>query len=143
MDSNRRYINMSKLASGRNNKLVPCGSIANAKEIIESVQYQANTILLHFGVNDVEQTQDQRKIAIEFIEVCKMTREKFPDASIIVSELTPRQDDLQNVIKKVNIEINQRIKEVPDCLLINHDNLNSRELFHDKKHLKKVMEYHY
>ena len=111
MDSNRRYINMSNLASGRNNKLVPCGSIANAKEYIESVQYLANTILLHLGVNDVEQTQDQQKIAIDFIEVCKMTREKFPDASIIISELTPRQDDLQNVIKKVNIEINQRIKK--------------------------------
>ena len=57
--------------------------------------------------------------------------------SIIVSELTPRQYDPQNVIKKVNVEINQRIKEVPDCLLINHDNVNSRDLYHDKKHLKK------
>ena len=72
-----------------------------------------------------------------------MTREKFPDASIIVSELTPKQDHLQNIIKKVNIEINQRIKEVPHYLLINHDNLNSRELFHDKNISKKVMEYHY
>ena len=110
---------------------------AKAKEILESVQYQASIILLHSGVNDVEQIQDQQKIASDFIEICKMTREKFPNASIIVSEFTPRQDDLQNVIKKVNVEINQRIKEVPDCLLINHDNLNSRELFHDKKHLEK------
>ena len=54
MDLNRRYINMSKLASKRNNKLIPCGSITKAKEIIESVQRQASTILLHFGVNDVE-----------------------------------------------------------------------------------------
>ena len=67
-----------------------------------------------------------------------MTRGKTPDASIMVSELTPRQDDLQNVIKKVNVEINQRIKEVLDCLLINHHNLNSRELFYDKKHLKNI-----
>ena len=94
MDSNSPYINMSKLASGRNNKLVPCGSIAKAKEIIESVQYQGNTILSHFRVNDVEQTRDQQKIAIDYFEVCKMTREKFPDTSIIVSELTPKQDDL-------------------------------------------------
>ena len=60
---------------------VPCESSAKAEEIIESVQYQASTILLHFGVNDVEQTQDQQKIASDFIKVCKMTREKFPNAS--------------------------------------------------------------
>ena len=78
----------------------PCGSIAKAKEIIESVHYQANIILLHFGVTNVEQSQDQQKIASDFIEVCKITTEKFSYASIIVSELTPRQDDLQNVIKK-------------------------------------------
>ena len=65
VESNRRYINMNKLAAGRNNRLIPCGSVAKAKK---SFHCQASTILLHFGVNDVEQTQDQQKITSDFIK---------------------------------------------------------------------------
>ena len=55
MDSNRRFINKKRLSPDQKVYMVPCGSINQAKEILSNpVFFGQHTLVLHFGVNDLE-----------------------------------------------------------------------------------------
>ena len=137
MDSNRKYINIHKLAHGKNKRIFPCGNIQKAKETLETANFKTKILLLHFGVNDIEETQNSQSIAKNLLDVCELASNKFPAAKIFVSEITPRQDDLQPVVEEVNSMFRNQVTEIKNCTIINHTNLNDKGLFFDRKHLSR------
>ena len=53
----------------------------------------AKGIILHFGVNDIEDESIQSyDVAYKILEVANQTKAKFPMSEIFISEITPRID---------------------------------------------------
>ena len=137
MDSKRKYVNIHKLTHGKNKRIFPCGNIQKAKEALETANFKTKILLLHFGVNDIEETHNSQSIAKNLLDVCELASNKFPAAKILVSEITPRQDDLQPVIEEVNSIFRNQVTEIKNCTIINHTSFNDKGLFFDRKHLNR------
>ena len=64
MDSNRKFLDPTKLCYNQNVQIIPCGNIQSAKSIISESRLKNPQILVfNTGVNDVEGTDDASTIA--------------------------------------------------------------------------------
>ena len=115
-DSNRKFININKLCSNKNSKMIACGSTGKALEILSHPKFNVRKgLIIDNGVNDVEHLSSDEIINSQ-IEVIKLAREKFPKKEIILTGITPRRDNLDTTISEVNNVIHDNIK-VMICLL--------------------------
>ena len=96
MDSNRRFIDTSRLFPGKKVLTIPCGSITAAFDIIENPYFKGmDALFIHTGVNDVENDLlDAKTIADHLTKGVLNAREKFPETKLFLSEVTPRSDSL-------------------------------------------------
>ena len=92
MDSNRKNIFAKHLFPGKTVKIIPCGNIEKAEQIISDPFFlNAKGIILHFGVNDIEdESIPSYDGAYKILEVAYQTEAKFPMSEIFTSEITPR-----------------------------------------------------
>jgi hypothetical protein len=61
----------------------------------------------------------------------------FPEKKVILSGITPRNDDLDHVVAEANRGIHERIKNLPNVQHVYNGNLRENRFFHDVKHLDK------
>ena len=140
MDSNRKNIFEKHLFPGKTVKIIPCGNTEKAKRIISDPFFlNAKGIILHFGVNDIEdESIPSYDVAYKILEVANQTKAKFPMSEIFISEITPRMDRHQASVTEVNAYLNDLVlRDRGSYHLISHENLNKRELYVDAKHLRK------
>ena len=92
-DSNRKFINTQLLCPNRTVKIIPCGTSSQAIKIMSSPRFQVNeALIINTGVNDVEHlTLDE--VIQKQLEMVDTARKAFPGKKIIVSSVTPRDDD--------------------------------------------------
>ncbi|CAB4024562.1 Hypothetical predicted protein, partial [Paramuricea clavata] len=64
-------------------------------------------------------------------------RKAFPGKKIIVSSVTPRDDDFDEDIRAINRAIQSEILNFNDAIYANNDNLRDRALYFDSKHLNR------
>lgn len=139
MDSNRKFINTKQLYPGKKTSIIQCATLDKAKMILQNPKFATpQVIILHVGVNDVE-SSSVAVICNKFKECIDVISRSYPRTKIIISEVTPRNDDL---LPNVN-EVNQFLrKNLPDCTnsrnlsIMGHPNLDVDCLF-DIKHLSR------
>ena len=97
--------------------MAPCGSINQAKEILsDPVFFGQHTLVLHFGVNDLETIlpKESCKTMRDVLLLCK---EKLRKTKAIVSDITPRKDELNSEVTLANQLIMNEISKEPFKIL--------------------------
>ena len=88
----------------------------------------ATVIVLHVGINNFE-FKEVTDICTQFSEVVSVARNSFPEAKILVSQVTPRRDELDLKAKEINnyLLTDDFLKKLPDLQVsvIWHDNLDA------------------
>ena len=91
-----------------------------------AIERAPSNVILHCGTNDLKTSTDPEQIAENIINLAKSM--KTDDKDMIVSELAPRNDQLNKKAKEVNdvltLECNKR-----NICIIKHDNMNVRSHF--------------
>ena len=116
---------------------------------IEScAQTELQTILVHCGTNDAEYS-DIPEILRSFHNILSLISNKYSNANIIISQLLPRKDGLNDKITAINRSIDTEFSNVPNIFIIKHGNINTRfeneknnqgnsaSILQDNKHLSK------
>ena len=139
MDSNRKYIQRNKLSPNQKVHIIPCPTIEKAKEILANPKfYGQHKIIIHTGVNNVEynSVEDINEKLNVLLLSCKTT---YPQTAIYISSITPRKDDLNEVVTKVNQLLARELEDSKyhGIKLIDHSNLDKPEFLYDTKHLNK------
>ena len=136
-DSNTRYI--SPLRFPQPIAKIRCGTLEKLPEVLKSVAIpNARNVVVHLGTNDIEtcsqDTFQQRLfLALDAIE------EKFPEASITMSELLPRKDNQKYKVDIANKIILDTIGTIPwkgTVGLFSHS-YTTEDMLADEKHLKR------
>ena len=114
-------------------KIIPCGTSSQAIKIISSPRFQVNeALIINTGVNDVEQLKLDEVIQKQ-LEMVDTAMKAFPGKKIIVSSVTPRDDDFDEDIWAINRTIQSEISNSTDVIYVNNDNLRDRALYFDRK----------
>ena len=136
-DSNRRFLDINKLCYSTNCKMIASATTQKATEIINSPRFMINKgIIINTGVNDVEHMSAEQIIEDQ-VKLIEIASSVFPEKKIIVSEITPRTDGLDDVVLAVNNGVHKRIKDLPNVNHVDNDNLREYRFFHDTKHLNR------
>ena len=125
MDSNRMFISKKRSSPNQKVYMVPCGSINQTKEILfNPVFFGQHTLVLHFGVNDLE-TMSPQESSKNMCDVILLCKEKFQKTKVIVSGITPRKDELNSEVKLANqLIVNEISKEsFKDIMYVDNSNL--------------------
>lgn len=137
-DSNRKFIDMKKLCPGSTYKLISCGNLDKATEILKTPRFVINKgLIIHTGVNDLEHFEVE-EILEKQTEVIQVATAAFPGKKIILSGLTPRRDELNSLVTVVNNALFRKFKDTQNLSFVNNDNLNDDQFLFDKKHLNKM-----
>ena len=139
-DSNRKFIDFKKLWTLMGSLRKNCSRIRDVVHLVENVEKDTDIkrILISTGVNDLDYSLPE-EVAAEFGNVINVLREKFPQIIIILSELTPRKDELDNAVIPCNELLKQLVGRYEHIFFINHSNMrdSSYSLFYDEKHIHK------
>lgn len=76
--------------------------------------------MLNAGVNDVEHTEDAVTITDNLIEVISLAKAQFPTVKIVVSEITPRSDDLNAIVEQENTQLRVALNNADNVFLVSH-----------------------
>ena len=136
MDSNRKFIDKSKLFPTEKALILACPTIERGREILQQTKFvEQHTIIIHIGVNDLKNCSPRNKVC-ELLLSYKTTN---PTVKIIASSITPRKDQLNTAVKRANELIHNELKkdQMKDIVLIDNSNLDNQELLFDAKHLNR------
>ena len=102
-DSNRKFIDFIKLWTLKGLVRKNCSTIRDVAQLVGNIDEVTiiKRILISTGVNDLDQHQP-KEVADEFIQVVNSPRSKFPQIIIIISEITPRKDNLDKAVIECN-----------------------------------------
>ena len=140
IDSNRKFLDPTKLCYNQNVQIIPCGNIQSAKSIIsESRLKNPQIFVFNTGVSHVEGTDDASTIAKNLLEVISITRAQFPTCKIVVSEITPRYDELNTKVEQANTQLRSALENIENVFIVSHENLKEKRCFHDAKHLSRTI----
>ena len=88
------------------------------------------------GVNDLD-IKSPRLLFTSIRVTVELLRRKFPGIRVILSEITPRNDKLDNQVKEVNYMINAYAKKCDDIFTVIHSNMRNPDFFSDERHFIK------
>ena len=136
-DSNRKFLNIHKLCSTRNSKMLACSTTKKAIEILNYRKFTVNKgLIINTGVNDADH-MSKEEIIDNQVHLVDIATKMFPEKKVILSGITPRNDDLDHVVAEANRGIHERIKNLPNVQHVYNGNLRENRFFHDVKHLDK------
>ena len=100
MDSNRRYIDYRKLWTLKGSRRWSCGNLFRLRENVENKENIKNLkyILINVGVNDLDQKSGE-DVFKDLTNTIDVIRNKFEGITIILSEITPRNDERDIEVK--------------------------------------------
>lgn len=139
MDSNRRFVAQDKINPDEKLKvkIIPCHNFQQCLDVIDTVAFaKAKVIILHFGVNDIE-SQSTERFCLNMKHAVTLLRSKYPNAQLLVSEITPRMDSLNIKVKECNAHLKSVLGGDPKVYIIYHSFLDNEEYFYDRKHIRK------
>ncbi|CAB4038969.1 Hypothetical predicted protein, partial [Paramuricea clavata] len=106
-DSNRKFLNINRLCNNRNSKMIPCNTTTKAMEIIDTPRFKVNKgLIINTGVNDVEHLTPEEIINNQ-IKLVEKAMSAFPNAKIILSDITPRDDKFDDEVPRINDDIDK------------------------------------
>ena len=114
---------------------IACANTKKATEIINNPKFTVNqALIINTGVNDVEHLKPV-KIIEDQVHLVEAASHMFPGRKIILSDITPRTDNLDQAIININNDIHERIKDLPNVQHVYNGNLRQYKFFYDTKHL--------
>ena len=142
IDSNRRFLQPRKLWSTNGTTWKHAARLSCVTELLaddKSMDLSAlEAILVSCGVNDSDYMEGE-EVHKHFISTIDSIRQRFPHIKILVSELTPRNDDKDPRVVICNRLLEESICAMENVILIKHSNLRDSNWsnFRDSKHIKK------
>ena len=138
-DSNFTYIDKRKLWDLDGTKYVRCGMLDDVIGVIDDSKVKYENLKYFFvscGCNDLDYTNagnvfNSMKIIVEKLH------NKYPNVKIILSEVTPRMDNIDQKVKSTNFLLEPYVKQTDNVFLTKHSNMRKREFFRDDKHFCK------
>ena len=88
-----------------------------------TIECAPNNVILHCGTNDLKTSTDPEQIVENTINLEKS--KKTDKNNVIISELTPRNDQLNKKAKELNAVLSRECNKRNICI-IKHDNVNAR-----------------
>ena len=83
MDSNRKFVQPEKRFPNEKSTILRCGNISSLNRIVENPYfYNAESIVAHVGVNDVESDTDTDVTADSLLTATAKLKSKFPAINI-------------------------------------------------------------
>ncbi|KAL9977169.1 hypothetical protein ACROYT_G014547 [Oculina patagonica] len=119
--------------------LLYCLNFQAKSTISESGLKDPQILVFNVGVNDVESTDDATTISNKLTEVIFLTKSQFPTAKIVVSEITPRSDELNVKVEQTNDQLRSALENVENVYVVSHGNIKEKNCFHDAKHLSRTV----
>ena len=138
MDSNRKYVDWRKFWTLRGTEKHFCGSLLDVERHFREETRTPKYILLHVGVNDID-TRTPEQVSEHLRAILQSMKKKFNRVQIIVSEITPRNDDKDENVKRCNELINSICKDKDYITIARHSNLRNDDwsLHEDVKHISE------
>lgn len=135
MDSNRNHIDTNKFWRNHTCRKVRAGCKEDAEKVIINYELQkAKFIIIHIGIIDLEYNKIDGEIAKRIINIAMKLKKMYPVAEVMVSQITPRNDELQYRVNKINELLKNSLPQ--SIRLINNTNL-TKDMLCDKKHIRK------
>ena len=139
MDSNRKFIDHRLFWRTDGASYVACSKIESVKKTIMDTHYEnLKTILISCGVNDID-TKIGSDVAHEILDLLEYIKQNYPNVKIVLSEVTPRNDELDEEVKKCNKLVATSMTNKAGVFFVKQHNLRDStwSLFYDNKHITK------
>lgn len=140
MDSNMKFLNLRKLWTMNGTDVKRCGNLREVNTFIQSMKPHSKLkyFFISVGCNDID-TAPADVVLEKITNIVKSLREKYPGIKIILSEITPRMDDLDFQVQEVNTLLNQYIMRSNDIFIVRNGNMRDPDFFipNDNKHFKQ------
>ena len=112
-DSNGKAISARKINHPGRVQRHTCYTLRDVSTFIQesTIENQPSKLYLQVGTNDLTQHGDVKKLLLDLGNTIGSLKEKFPSCRIYVSNLLPRKDKLNTLVK----EFNRSLDQVCDC----------------------------
>ena len=141
IDSNRKYLQPRKLWTTNGTTWKHSSRLSFIPGILDDQSLDLSNleaILINTGVNDIDYMRGAEVHKILLSTINTITR-KFPHIKIVVSEITPRNDEKDSEVVICNRMLADSVLMMNNVILIKHDNLRDGNwsYFQDVKHIRK------
>ena len=140
MDSNRRHIKWRQFWTLKGTEKYFCGKLVDVeKRYREETAKTIKHILIHVGVNDLD-TRTPEQVTEHLKVIVNGMIKKFKGVKIVVSEITPRNDEKDADVIRCNVLIQDLYKNEDDVTIAPHSNLRDDDwsMFDDSKHVSEA-----
>ena len=140
MDSNGKYLDRRRLWDLDGTKYVKTYRLDQVEEFIDKNTRYANLkyFMISVGCNDCDR-QDANSVAEKLEALVEKIKSQYPLVKVIVGEITPRQDERDEIVQDANVLINRFVKASNNVFVIRNSNMRNRQYsFHeDNKHFAR------
>ena len=136
-DSNSKYIDFRRLWTLNGTKVKSCGNWREVNKIVDEKTKYTNLkyFFTNVGCNDLDYHKGD-EVFNNMKHTIEKLKTKYPGIKIIISEITPRMDELDIEVKVTNTLLNQYVKRTEDTYITWNSNLRDPDFFYDTKHIK-------
>ena len=143
-DSNRKVVDQKRLWKHENTQYEITPTLNDVFHIISNNHFPSlSCVLIHCGTNDLEDSNESgTTIMKKLTTLVNIINSKYPDTKVLISELLPRKDDLDNAVMEVNDNLFNKYsnsRNSPNVYVVEHRHfrsLSKTELLRDNKHLR-------
>ena len=137
-DSNGRYLNPTKLGSGKSVKIISTFTTDHATKVLQSPRFsEPKAIVIHVGTNNIDRSNSDEDLITNLTSTIHLASAKFEKTKILFSELLPRGDIDYERIEKINHSVQKNCSSLTNVHTVHHSQIRSWRLFADNKHLNK------
>ena len=138
MDSNGKYLDKRKLWDLDGTKYEKTFTLDEVSNVVDrDIQYnKLKYFFISVGCNDCD-SEDAESVVEKLKNIVSRLKSRYPSIKTIVSEITPRQDNRDEIVKEANVLINRFVENSDRVYVVRNSNLrNSNYTFHeDNKHI--------
>jgi len=71
--------------------------------------------------------------------VISLAKAQFPTVKIVVSEITPRSDDLNAIVEHANTQLRVALNNTDNVFLVSHENVKEKRCVYDNKYFSRTV----
>ena len=143
-DSNGKAISAGRINHPGGVQRHTCYTLQDVSTFLQesTIEKQPSKVYLQVGTNDLTQHGDVQKLLSDLGETIRSLKEKFPSCRIYISNLLPRKDELNALVREFNKSLEQVCDSFFGLRIVSHLDLNKSDLF-DTLHLHEDGFYKY
>ena len=138
-DQKRKFLDFRKLWTLKGSKRIPCNTITKLSKVIHETSIKKlEYILISSGCNDLD-TKTPNQVAEDIRNAIDLIKKKYPEIKIILSKVTPRKDEKDELVRECNVQLSELYDNEPSVFIVDHDNLRDENysMLFDTKHIHR------